>query len=135
VLAGFAAAIAAPVVEEVFFRGFLYRSLRNRLPIIPAALLVGVIFGLGHTQYPLLERPNQALFGFVTCLLYERTGSLLPGIAIHSFIDASGFEAALTGTSWIVLVIFLALAGAILIKPSLRALRRLFSRGGRVVTE
>jgi uncharacterized protein len=134
VLAGFAASIAAPFAEEVFFRGFLYRSLRNRLPIVPAAVIVGLIFAIGHTQYPLIERPNQAIFGIGMCLLYERTGSLWPGIAIHSFINASAFESALTGTSLIVAAIFLFLALAFLVRPAGRALRRTFF-GGRVATE
>jgi uncharacterized protein len=69
VIGGFAAAISAPVVEEVFFRGFLYRRLRNRVGIVPACLLVGLVFGLGHTQYPLLVRPVLAAFGVIACLL------------------------------------------------------------------
>jgi hypothetical protein len=107
VLTGVALCLSAPIVEEIFFRGFLYRSLRNRLPVLPAALIVGIVFGLGHTQYPLLERPLQAVFGIVACLLYERSGSLLPGIALHMLIDASAFELALTGTAWIVPSVFL----------------------------
>jgi membrane protease YdiL (CAAX protease family) len=108
VLTGVALCLSAPIVEETFFRGFLYRSLRNRLPVLPAALIVGVVFGLGHTQYPLLERPQQAVFGIIACLLYERSGSLLPGIALHMLIDASAFEFALTDTAWIVPSVFLA---------------------------
>jgi membrane protease YdiL (CAAX protease family) len=107
VLTGVALCLSAPVVEEIFFRGFLYRSLRNRLPVLPAALIIGVVFGLGHTQYPLLERPQQAVFGIIACLLYERSGSLLPGIALHMLIDASAFEFALTGAAWIVPSVFL----------------------------
>jgi membrane protease YdiL (CAAX protease family) len=57
VLTGVALCLSAPIVEEIFFRGFLYRSLRNRLPVLPAALIVGVIFGLGHTQYRCLSDP------------------------------------------------------------------------------
>jgi uncharacterized protein len=110
VLAGFAAVVSAPVVEEVFFRGFLYRSLRNRMGIIPACVIVGVIFGLGHTQYPLLVRPVLAAFGVIACLLYERTGSLLPGIAMHSYIDSSGFEFALSGRVNVVFDAFALLA-------------------------
>jgi membrane protease YdiL (CAAX protease family) len=107
VLTGVALCLSAPIVEEIFFRGFLYRSLRNRLSVLPAALIVGVVFGLGHTQYPLLERPQQAAFGIIACLLYERSGSLLPSIALHMLIDASGFEFALTGTAWVVPSVFL----------------------------
>jgi membrane protease YdiL (CAAX protease family) len=113
VLTGVALCFSAPIVEEIFFRGFLYRSLRNRLPIIPAALIVGVVFGLGHTQYPLLERPEQAAFGIIACLIYERSASLLPGIALHMLIDASAFEFALTRAAWIVPSVFL--VGGVLI--------------------
>jgi membrane protease YdiL (CAAX protease family) len=90
-LAGFAAAVSAPVVEEVFFRGVLYRSLRNRLPVLAAALVAGTMFGLAHAgAYPLGSLPAKAGFGFVMCLLYERTGSLLPCIAVHSFLGGTG---------------------------------------------
>ena len=102
VLTGVALCASAPIVEEIFFRGFLYRSLRNRLAVLPAALIVATIFGLGHTQYPQLERPQQAVFGFVVCLMYERSGSLLPCIALHVLLDASAFEFALSGRAWIV---------------------------------
>lgn len=114
VLTGVALCLSAPIVEEIFFRGFLYRSLRNRLPILPAALIIGAIFGLGHAQYPLLERPEQAVFGVIACLLHERSGSLLPGTALHVLIDASAFELALTGTAWIVPSVFL-LGGVVLL--------------------
>jgi membrane protease YdiL (CAAX protease family) len=107
VLTGVALCLAAPVVEEIFFRGLLYRTLRNRLAVLPAALLVGILFGLGHSQYPLLERPQQAAFGFIACLVYERCGSLLPCIAMHMFIDSYAFTFALTGLAWIVPSVFL----------------------------
>jgi membrane protease YdiL (CAAX protease family) len=64
----------------------LYRSFRNRLGIGPACVIAGALFGLGHIDYPLLVRPDLAFFGVVAALLYERTGSLLPGIAMHSFM-------------------------------------------------
>jgi membrane protease YdiL (CAAX protease family) len=80
VVAVVAVALSAPVVEEIFFRGLLYRSLRNRLPIAQSALLAGALFGLVHiTGYPLITLPIKAVFGVLACLLYERTGSLLTG--------------------------------------------------------
>jgi uncharacterized protein len=113
VLTGVTLCLSAPIVEEIFFRGFFYRSLRNRLPVIPAALIIGIVFGLSHTQYPLLERPQQAAFGVIACLLYERSGSLLPGIALHMLIDATAFEFALTDSAWIVPSVFL--VGAVVV--------------------
>lgn len=128
VLTGVALCLSAPIVEEIFFRGFLYRSLRNRLAVVPAALIIAIIFGLGHTQYPLLERPQQAAFGFIACLMYERSGSLWPCIALHVLIDASAFEFALTGTAWIVPSAFL-LGGVVLLYGGAAATRiRRFGR-------
>ena len=128
VLAGFAACVAAPVAEEVFFRGFLYRCLRNRFSIVPACLVVAVMFGLVHTQYPLAGKLAVASFSVITCLLYERTGSLLPGIAIHSLVDGSGFEHALTGNVSVVVSVYLLLAVVLLARPPLRGLGRLLTR-------
>ena len=128
VLAGFAALVAAPVAEEIFFRGFLYRSLRNRFTVLGAALVSSMLFGLIHTQYPVAVRPELVFFGVITCLLYERTGSLLPGIAMHSFVDGSGFEYALTGKTTVVASCYFLLALILLARPPLRALGRLLRR-------
>lgn len=128
VLAVIAAAASAPIVEEIFFRGLLYRSFRNRLPILPAALIAGALFGLVHiTSYPLDTLPVKAGFGVIACLLYERTGSLLPGIGLHSFIDASAVDVSLTGSDEIVLAAFAALALAIF---SYAAAKRIAGRRG-----
>lgn len=121
VLAVIAAAVSAPIVEEVFFRGLLYRSLRNQLSILPAALLAGALFGLVHiTSYPLDTLPVKAAFGVIACLLYERTGSLLPGIGLHSFVDASTINLALTGNDVIVFTGFCLLIVVLLVRAGMR---------------
>jgi membrane protease YdiL (CAAX protease family) len=125
VLAGFVAVVGAPVVEEIFFRGFFYRSLRNRLGVVSASVIAGALFGVGHTQYPLIVRPELAFFGVVAALLYERTGSLFPGIAMHCFVDASSFDIALTGRDQVVLTVYILLAVVLLVRPPLKALGRL----------
>lgn len=120
VLVVLGAAASAPIVEEVFFRGLLYRSLRNRLAILPAALLAGALFGLVHiTGYPLDTLPVKAAFGVIACLLYERTGSLLPGIALHWFVDASATDLAIRGNDSIVLLASVGLI-AVTVVTSLR---------------
>ena len=112
-----AVSLSAPIVEEIFFRGLLFRSLRNRLPLVSASLAAGCLFGLVHIiGYPLVTLPVKAFFGVLACLLYERTGSLLPGIAVHSFVDASAIDVALTGNDDIVFCVF----GALIIVLVLR---------------
>lgn len=128
VLAGFVACAGAPVAEEIFFRGFLYRSLRNRFTVVGACLLSSVLFALVHTQYQLTEKLVIVIFGVITCLLYERTGSLLPGIAVHSLVDGSGFESSLTGNASVVVSVYVLLAVILLARPPLRGLGRLLTR-------
>jgi membrane protease YdiL (CAAX protease family) len=50
--------------------------------------------------------------------LYERTGSLLPGIALHSFVDSSGIDIELAGNDLIVIVVFGLLAATLLVRAS-----------------
>lgn len=118
VLVGFAA-VVSPVVEEVFFRGLLYRCFRNRFAVLPSSVAIGVMFGLVHGEYPLVVLPELAVYGALACLLYEHTKSLLPAIAINLFLDAGGFEQALTGTSTIVFLGF-ALLVLVLVAQSRR---------------
>jgi membrane protease YdiL (CAAX protease family) len=94
-LGGVLVVVVAPVAEEVFFRGFFYRALRTSLPVWAAALIDGVVFGLIHftgtETLPIL--PVLALLGVIFCLVYERTGSLYPVIALHAFNNTIAFGA------------------------------------------
>lgn len=82
------AVVMAPVIEEVFFRGFLYVALRRRAPA--AAAVVGVLFGLVHFAGPesVSDLPSLAATGALFCLVYERVGTLLPVIAAHAALNA-----------------------------------------------
>jgi membrane protease YdiL (CAAX protease family) len=123
-LGGFAAVLCAPVIEEIFFRGLLYRALRNRMSVARAALLGGVLFGLVHaTTYPLDSLPPKMVFGVIACLLYEYTGSLYPSIALHSFIDATTFEIAISGHDRVVVLVFLVLGALFVLYARIRHLR------------
>jgi membrane protease YdiL (CAAX protease family) len=75
--------IAAPISEEVCFRGMLFGGLRERLPRLAAALISGLVFGGLHALTGVTAVPPLIVFGFVLSLLYERTGSIVPGILLH----------------------------------------------------
>jgi membrane protease YdiL (CAAX protease family) len=75
--------IAAPVSEEVCFRGMLFGGLRERLPRLAAALICGLIFGGLHALTGISAVPPLIAFGFILALLYEKTGSIVPGILLH----------------------------------------------------
>ncbi len=74
---------AAPISEEVCFRGMLFGGLRERLPRLGAALISGLIFGGLHAATGLSAVPVLVVFGFILALLYEKTGSIIPGILLH----------------------------------------------------
>ena len=78
----------APVVEEFFFRGFLYQSLRNSWGVVAGrARQRPAIFGAIH-----LELDNfvpLAILGMALALLFEKTGSLWPCIMLHALTTRS----------------------------------------------
>lgn len=73
--------IGAPIVEEIFYRGLVLRSLERRWGPTPAILVSGLLFGAVHFQ--LLQLPGLAVFGVVLAWLTIRTGRLGPAIAAH----------------------------------------------------
>jgi membrane protease YdiL (CAAX protease family) len=89
--------VVAPLFEEIFFRGFLYRILRSRIGLWPALVIGGSLFGAVHLSSggPLAVALIAPL-GFLLCLLYERSGSLYPCIALHALnngiVAAGEFE-------------------------------------------
>ncbi len=77
--------VIAPLGEELFFRGFFFGALRNWRGPIVAAVLSGALFGLFHAgSSPIGYLVPLAIFGFGLCMLYDRTGSLYPSIALHA---------------------------------------------------
>lgn len=76
-------AIAAPISEETFFRGMIFGGLRSRMARLPAALISGVVFGGLHAFNGIEVVPPLIVFGVILALLYEKTGSIVPGIMLH----------------------------------------------------
>ena len=91
VLIGVLVVGVAPMVEEFFFRGFFYGALRTRYPFVVAALLDGVVFGAVHAPTGIEAVPPLIALGFAFCLLYEETGSILPGMVLHSLNNMVAF--------------------------------------------
>jgi uncharacterized protein len=124
IAAGVVVIVLAPLSEEFFFRGFFFRALRNRFPLLLAAGIDGLVFGFIHwdfsTAHGLLIVPPLAVLGFVFCLIYERTGSLFPVIALHA-INNSAAYAVQVHDGWAVSVV----AGPLMISALILAPRTL----------
>lgn len=89
----FLIAIAAPVSEEIFFRGMLFGGLRRRMPRLLAALISGIVFGGLHAFTGISAVPPLVVFGFILALLYEKTGSIVPGILLHALNNSVALAA------------------------------------------
>jgi membrane protease YdiL (CAAX protease family) len=86
--------LVAPLAEEFFFRGFLFGVLAERMGPLLGALVAGSIFGLVHVAgSPFKTVVVLAILGISLCLLYWRTGSLLPCIAVHAINNSISFGA------------------------------------------
>lgn len=87
------AIIVAPIVEEVFFRGFIFSVLNKRIGLPAAAILSGLLFGAIH--FSLAQTIVLSFFGIVQSYLYRYTGSLLYPILLHFIFNFLAFCAIL----------------------------------------
>lgn len=83
-------AMAAPVVEEVFFRGCLFAQLRDAaagwdrfLAVIVASVVSSVLFAAIHPQ-GLVAIPALSSLAIAFCLAREWRGSLIAPIVMHA---------------------------------------------------
>jgi membrane protease YdiL (CAAX protease family) len=74
--------LAVPFAEEVFFRGVLFRWMRDRWGVRVALLGSTLVFGLVHGDPPTIAA-GWAL-GFILALAYEHSHSLWTPIVIHA---------------------------------------------------
>jgi membrane protease YdiL (CAAX protease family) len=86
--------VGAPVVEELFFRGLLLRSLERRLRPVLAVLVASLVFALVHFQ--LLQFVALVIFGAIAGTLAHRSGRLGPAIWAHVAFNATTVIALLT---------------------------------------
>ena len=77
----FLAVAFGPVFEEIFFRGFCYQILKRHWGIFPAMVASAAGFALIHANtfafWPIF------ILGMALAWVFEKRGSLLPGIILH----------------------------------------------------
>lgn len=91
--------ILPPLAEEILFRGFLYTGLRSKLPVLVAAIITSVLFGVAHLQWgsdnPLhwAAALDTLVLSFVLIYLRQTRRSLWPAIYLHMFKNGYAFLA------------------------------------------
>ncbi|HEX9891523.1 MAG TPA: type II CAAX endopeptidase family protein [Actinomycetota bacterium] len=83
------ALVAAPIAEEVFFRGFFFTALRARSRFFPAAGISAGVFALFHVTP--LHMPVFFFVGLGLAYVYERRRSLAASIAAHVSFNVIGY--------------------------------------------
>jgi membrane protease YdiL (CAAX protease family) len=80
------AVILAPIVEEIIFRGCIYRFFKSQTTLLPAQVMSAAIFAVMHGNtfsfVPLV------VVGVLLARVYEKTGSIAVAIWFHAFFNA-----------------------------------------------
>ena len=81
-------AVAAPIFEEMVFRGFVYGGFERSLGAFPALLLSSMLFTVLHVQYNWYELAQIFVLGMVLGWARMRTQSLFTPIVMHAANNA-----------------------------------------------
>ncbi len=76
--------IAAPIVEEIVFRGIIYPPIRSKIGVISGITLNAIIFAAAHgiiENYSVIV--IRFIGGVIFSFLYEKTNSILAPVIVH----------------------------------------------------
>lgn len=97
-------AVLGPIVEEVFFRGLIYRAVRDSIARRWAPVLAIVVAALGQAYLFVVAHPADglqvAIIGLMAvayALVFEATGSLVVPMVAHSIFNSISFLIVLVG--------------------------------------
>lgn len=80
--------VVAPLFEEVFFRGFLFRGIEAaRFGAAGATVVSALVWAGIHLQYEAYEVTLIFAIGLIFGIARARTGSLYPPLAMHAFMN------------------------------------------------
>jgi membrane protease YdiL (CAAX protease family) len=81
--------VAAPVGEEIMFRGFLFRGwAQTQRAAMPAIVVISAFWSVIHTQYDWFGIAQIFLIGLLLGWVRWRSGSTLLTIGLHGLINA-----------------------------------------------
>ena len=85
----FAGGVLAPIAEELYFRGFVFRSYRLTKSPLVAYGATSLLFATLHLNLPALL-PILVL-SLIFCYAYQRTGSIVPSMVGHALNNSAAF--------------------------------------------
>lgn len=82
----------APLVEEIFFRGFLFQGFRQKYGWVNGMLLSSAIFAAAHLNLVVLI--PTFILGSLLAYLYHRSNSIWPGVIVHFLVNTFALSVA-----------------------------------------
>jgi len=82
----FTTCILNPISEEIFFRRFLYVSLRHKVSFLPSLIVSSLLFSAVHLG---AGAPTAFIVGLFLGWIYERHQNLQANIMVHGLINFS----------------------------------------------
>lgn len=73
--------IIAPMYEELFFRGIVYRSAKQMIHPLVAAIISALLFAISHGT--MIHMVPTFMLGMLLCIIYEHTNSIAYPILFH----------------------------------------------------
>lgn len=85
----FIVVIIGPLIEEMLFRGFCYRELKNIVSVRTAIILSSALFGLVH--FNLIQSSYAFILGAFLAYIYEKTRSFAVVVSMHIINNFMGY--------------------------------------------
>jgi len=79
--------LTAGICEELLFRGYLIAYLSAWIPLGAAAVLSGILFGLGHLYQGGRQAVKIIFVGWLFAAFYVGSGSLWVPMVLHALLD------------------------------------------------
>ncbi|MBQ9990901.1 MAG: CPBP family intramembrane metalloprotease [Lachnospiraceae bacterium] len=98
--------IGAPIIEELIFRGLVFSRLNKAMPLVVAAILSSIAFGLFHGQIVWIGYAT--CLGLVMCFVSVNCQSVLASILFHmvfNFLGSTPFLGYLLGENMVLTII------------------------------
>ena len=90
-----AVVIVAPIAEEVFFRGLIYRAIGGMYSPLWGMIISGLLFGLFHFNLGVLV--PFSLIGILLAWGFQSSGSLFVPMMVHFVINSISFVVTVVG--------------------------------------
>ena len=89
ILAFLALVVFTPIMEELVFRGMLFKGLSKRLPFWISAVVTSLVFATLHGQWNVAV--DTFALSLILCYLVKRYDSILPTIFLHAIKNSIAF--------------------------------------------